>query len=227
LYSIDGDILSNWRPNDHPWHHGLSFTLTSVDGVNFWGGPTHREKGGYQWRHDHGEQRHVGWEKQTAAEMVQRLEWRAPGRADALLMEERRTLSTTLLEDGWSLRWSSRVTNRAGKPLVCHNYHSMGGLVGSHYTGLQFRGARGLLDESMVTIPSACAARREGKRSTNCMVCRPGGWSGMPSMTAACGAPGYGSRRSTGRFRGLCANPIRWWHFLRIVSSPWFWRQGR
>src|SRR5690606_13279555 len=61
LYSIDGDVLTNWRPNDHPWHHGLSLTLTSVDGVNFWGGPSHRAEDGYRWREDHGVQRHVSW----------------------------------------------------------------------------------------------------------------------------------------------------------------------
>ena len=42
LNSLAGDTLTNFRPNDHPWHHGLSFTLTNVSGWNFWGGPTCR-----------------------------------------------------------------------------------------------------------------------------------------------------------------------------------------
>jgi hypothetical protein len=37
--------------------------------------------------------------------------------------------------------------NGSGRALSLGNYHSAGGLVGSHYTGLQFRGARDLLDE--------------------------------------------------------------------------------
>src|SRR5437868_3533075 len=59
--SIAGDTLTNFRPNDHPWHHGLSFTLTNVSGANFWGGPTCAPGDGYKFRDDHGEQRHLAW----------------------------------------------------------------------------------------------------------------------------------------------------------------------
>lgn len=147
LYSIDGDVLTNWRPNDHPWHHALSFTLAAVDGVNFWGGPSHRAGDGYRWRDDHGRQRHVGWLRRSAAELVQQLVWCDPRRENLVLLEEERTLRTTVREDGWSLQWCSRLRNPHGRELRCDNYHSLGGLVGSHYSGLQFRGARGLLDQ--------------------------------------------------------------------------------
>ena len=53
--SLAGDTLTNFRPNDHPWHHALSFTLNNVSGANFWGGPTCL-KDGYKWRDDHGAQ---------------------------------------------------------------------------------------------------------------------------------------------------------------------------
>ena len=39
------------------------------------------------------------------------------------------------------------LANVAGHDLTLGNYHALGGLAGSHYTGLQFRGARDLLDE--------------------------------------------------------------------------------
>ncbi|MCF3650260.1 PmoA family protein [Synoicihabitans lomoniglobus] len=147
LHTRHGDVLTNWRPNDHPWHHGLSFTLTSVNGVNFWGGPSHRAADGYQWRQDHGVQQHDEWLLKTPARLVQRLTWLDSQPDAAVVLTEERTLATTLRDDGWTLQWISRLTNPGSFDLRCDNYHSLGGLDGSHYSGLQFRGARGLLDQ--------------------------------------------------------------------------------
>jgi len=144
--SLAGDVLTNFRPNDHPWHHALSLTLTSVGGINFWGGPSHRAADGYRWRDDHGTQGHVAWTGLEPARLEERLEWRA-GLAGEVLLRERRVLETALVEGGWSLLWTSELTNATGRPLELGNYHALGGLAGSHYTGLQFRGARDLLDD--------------------------------------------------------------------------------
>ena len=143
--SSAGDTLTNFRPNDHPWHHALSFTLTSVDGANFWGGPSHRAGDGYQWRDDHGRQVHLGWEELAPERLVESLAWRS--RADEILLHERRTLHVAAAASRWSLRWTAELRNATSRPLALGNYHSLGGLAGSHYTGLQFRGARDLLDE--------------------------------------------------------------------------------
>jgi hypothetical protein len=144
--SLAGDVLTNFRPNDHPWHHGLSLTLTSVEGVNFWGGPTHRAADGYQWRNDHGAQVHRAWRVLEPARLEQSLDWcdQASGR---VLLHERRTLLTSVAPEAWSLAWTSELLNVSGHDLALGNYHALGGLAGSHYTGLQFRGARELLDE--------------------------------------------------------------------------------
>ncbi len=147
LSSIDGDILTNLRPNDHPWHHGISFTLTSVDGVNFWGGPSHRAEDSYQWRSDHGRQRHVEWVEKTPERLVERLAWIDPRQESRIIIEEERTLQTSVGEDGWSLRWTSHINNPGNEDLVCENYHSLGGLEGSHYSGLQIRGVREFLHQ--------------------------------------------------------------------------------
>ncbi|MEY2881887.1 MAG: hypothetical protein RLZZ15_4267 [Verrucomicrobiota bacterium] len=148
LRSLAGDTLTNFRPNDHPWHHALSLTLTSVDGVNFWGGPTHRAADGYHWRDDHGTQLHREWLALTPDRLEQRLDWLDP-KTNRVLLHEHRTLATTLAPDdaAWSLRWTSELRNATDRDLTLGNYHALGGLAGSHYTGLQFRGARDLLDE--------------------------------------------------------------------------------
>lgn len=144
--SLAGDVLTNYRPNDHPWHHGLSLTLTSVDGVNFWGGPSHAAGSGYAWRDDHGAQVHRQWLGLAPECLEETVDWCEP-KSGRVLLHEHRRLQTTLAADGWSLRWTSELLNVVGHDLVLHNYHSAGGLAGSHYTGLQFRGARELLDD--------------------------------------------------------------------------------
>ncbi|MDP3071080.1 MAG: PmoA family protein [Opitutaceae bacterium] len=144
--SLAGDTLTNFRPNDHPWHHGLSMALTSVAGINFWGGPSHRSADGYQPRGDHGAQLHRGWLTLTPEKMEERLDWCDP-RSARILLHEHRELSISLIPGGWALRWTSELRNATGGDLALDNYHSLGGLAGSHYTGLQFRGARDLLDQ--------------------------------------------------------------------------------
>jgi hypothetical protein len=146
MCSLAGDVVTNFRPNDHPWHHALSLTLTSVDGVNFWGGPSHRSEDGYQWRNDHGVQRHRSWETLSPARIEETLEW-CDARADAVMLRETRLLQTKISGESWSLHWTSILMNVTDRALTLGNYHALGGLAGSHYTGLQFRGARELLDE--------------------------------------------------------------------------------
>jgi hypothetical protein len=143
--SLSGEVLSNFRPSDHPWHHGLSLTINSLDGWNFWGGPTYRKGSGYQPDANHGLQRHVRWEQIEPDCVVEQIEW--IGGNEKLLEEERRLTARLESDQAWSLRWQSRLRNVTARPLVCANYHSAEGLAGSHYTGLQFRGARELLDD--------------------------------------------------------------------------------
>ncbi len=144
--SLAGDVLTNFRPTDHPWHHGLSLTITSVGGTNFWGGPSHRAADGYHWRDDHGVQIHRAWKTCTAERLEHAVDWRDP-RSGRELLHEHRALVTTVGDAEWSLRWTSELFNASGHDLALDHFESLGGLAGSHYTGLQFRGARDLLDE--------------------------------------------------------------------------------
>ena len=143
--TLAGEELTNFRPNDHPWHHALSFTIGRLGEWNFWGGPSYRRADGYRARGDQGRQRHVAWLPAAEGELAHEIEWLA---GDAVLLREQRRLTARLeSSQAWSLRWQSEFTNVSGRALACGNYHSAEGLVGSHYTGLQFRGARDLLDD--------------------------------------------------------------------------------
>lgn len=167
ICSRAGDVLTNFRPHDHPWHHGLSLTLTSVGGVNFWGGPSYRAGEGYRWRDDQGAQVHRAWAALDPSGVEELVDWLEP-KSGRVLLAERRHLATTVRSDGWTLGWTSDLENVAGRDLVLGNYHALGGLAGSHYTGLQFRGARDLLDEhGDATIGLAAAGGREGEAAVH------------------------------------------------------------
>jgi hypothetical protein len=183
LRSLAGDTLTNFRPNDHPWHHALSFTLNQVSGVNFWGGPTCARGEGYAWRDDHGEQRHEAWTARvvegSTAQLSHRLTW---SRGSRVLFREERTLEAAVdrAAGSWSLRWSSRLRNVSGEVLSLGNPHSHGGLAGSHYSGLQFRGARELLDDHLdPTIKVAAEGGLEGVAAVHGALARWMEWHGQ------------------------------------------------
>lgn len=145
--TLAGELLTNFRPNDHRWHHGLSFTINCLAGKNFWGGATYRPADGYQMRADHGTQQHTGWLKQETNHLAHTLDWRV-GAEGELLLQEHRELTVTILSSlDWSLRWKTTLRNVTARTLELGQYHSNQGLAGSHYSGLQFRGARELLDD--------------------------------------------------------------------------------
>ena len=147
LRTLAGEELTSFRPNDHPWHHGVSFTINQVAGRNFWGGPSYRPADGYQWRRDHGTQQHLEWHALSANRLMHTLEWRDGQSGEALLAETRELSVELHAEKTWSLRWHGVLKNLTERALILGNYHSSQGLTGSHYTGLQFRGARDLLDD--------------------------------------------------------------------------------
>lgn len=147
INTLRGDLLTLFRPNDHPWHHALSFTLTSVSGHNFWGGGSYRKDDGYKYRGDQGTQQHEAWIEKSASRLAHTLAWCAGADGDVLLKEERSLTFSSVSDQAWSLRWQGTLVNVSGKTLQLGHYHSTHGLVGSHYSGLQFRGARALLDD--------------------------------------------------------------------------------
>jgi len=223
--TLAGDTLTNFRPNDHPWHHALSFTLNHVSGANFWGGPTCLPGTGYKWLDNHGAQHHEAWTTLEAAgataTLAHTLAWFGPrtsgvervdlnalsasaaltsalgstrstsipvtpspaaARAETFFREAR-SLEISLppeTPEAWSLRWRSRLTNVSGRVLSLGNPHSFGGLAGSHYNGLQFRGARELLDDHLdPTIKVVADGGLEGIAAVHGALARGMEWHGQ------------------------------------------------
>jgi hypothetical protein len=155
LRTAGGVELSDFRPADHLWHHGLALGVPSVGSSNLWGGRSWDScTADYLDKGDNGTMRtdHVGIEAGNGR-IVSRVTWL--GANDVALADEQRTIRLAEAAegcdgcDGWTLDWSSRIRAltelRLGSPA---SY----GRAGAGYGGVflraapAFRGARARTD---------------------------------------------------------------------------------
>lgn len=67
LRTLDGALISAFRPWDHPWHKGIEMTSSVLSGQNFWGGKTYRDGEGYLWLDNVGRMQHERFETVEAS----------------------------------------------------------------------------------------------------------------------------------------------------------------
>ena len=138
--TLGGREVTVFRPEDHPWHHGISFTSTDVNGENFWGGATYVPGKDYVELDNQGRIRHDGWEETPhATGFVERLTWLT--RTGATLLTERRTLAvvTPRPAEGWyRLDLAFALSNPGKVPAVFSSPGAKG--RDSGYGGLFWRG---------------------------------------------------------------------------------------
>ncbi len=144
VYTLDGDLVTDVHPADHPWHKGISMTMSVVNDQNFWGGPTYRD-GQYVQLDNVGEVRHEGWglfntwEEDVYAE--QHLSWLTA--SGEMWFKEQRNLWFVVHTDHspfWSVRWEMAFENVSGQVLRLGS-PATEGRAGAGYTGLFWRGA--------------------------------------------------------------------------------------
>ena len=68
IRTLEGDLVSIYRPWDHVWHKGLSWSLPNVGPHNFWGGATYTRATGYADLDNNGAMRHRAFAESTAYE---------------------------------------------------------------------------------------------------------------------------------------------------------------
>lgn len=161
--TLAGNTVTMHRPTDHPWHHALSMTLTHVSGHNFWGGNTYTREDSYRDTGNQGRQVHTGWNSieatATGARCEEMLDWITAD--DARLLRETRCFAVHGIDKKggcYILDLTFAFENVSGSDLTLGNYHSVEGLAGSHYTGLQFRFAPGFPSETAPDAPVILAA---------------------------------------------------------------------
>lgn len=144
LYSLNGHLVTDFRPADHPWHHGLSMTLAYLSGENFWGGPTYLREAGYQQLANNGQQIHQRWlsiqQDELTASWEHQLLWQSAKKQD--LLHETRRIRIDLIhhsEGYWCLTWHSQFENVSGQPLELGSPGTQGRAKGG-YGSLFWRG---------------------------------------------------------------------------------------
>jgi hypothetical protein len=144
VYTLDGDLVTDCRPADHPWHKGISMTMSVVDDQNFWGGPTYRD-GQYVQLDNVGEVRHEGWKMVDTWESgfvaEQQLSWMSA--QGEKWFHERRNIDINVVSETdpfWTLDWIMHFENVSGRTLRLGS-PATEGRAGAGYTGLFWRGA--------------------------------------------------------------------------------------
>ncbi|MCZ7547478.1 MAG: PmoA family protein [Anaerolineae bacterium] len=152
LYTLDGDVVTLFRPHDHRWHHGLAMTCAHLSGENFWGGGTyvHRRAGGqgpgYVVLDNIGRQAHQAWDQidctPDGVVLRERLLWIT--QAGATWINEARRIAVTEVDPArgcWRLEFGTRLTNVHAEPLVFSS-PTVEGRPKAGYGGLFWRGVR-------------------------------------------------------------------------------------
>ena len=156
VHSLSGTLITDYRPSDHPWHHGIAFAPAYVDDDTFWGGPTFVDRNQrYQWRDNHGRQEHRNWNLVTSGPgfvcWEQEVDWR--DHAEARIMQDTRAIAIEAPwrdEHGWRLSMRIVLRNLTQRTLrlaspVCQGRESGG------YFGLMWRGAPALAGSRLFT----------------------------------------------------------------------------
>ncbi len=147
--TLAGDVVTNFRPNDHRWHQGISMTMAYISGDNFWGGKSFVRGQGYVQLDNNGQQRHTNWDYITCtddhAELRQRIAW-ISYRGETWIEEVRR-INISKIDPAagyWVLEMNLSLHNVRGEDLVFGSPATEGRPDGVGYGGLFWRGARDL-----------------------------------------------------------------------------------
>jgi len=148
LVTPAGHVLSVDAPDDHPWHHGLWFTIKFVNGENFW-----EEYDAY------GVLRHVAPPKiehggaaagPGGISLVGALRWVRPDRETVVIDEDRRLTHVPLDETAYAIDLETTIVPRADVVLDRTPFTTWGG-----YGGLTFRGRPDFHDTVITTSDGA------------------------------------------------------------------------
>ena len=140
LRAPTGAVLTCDAPPDHPWHHGLWFTIKYVNGENFW-----EEYDSY------GVLRHVD---------ASTLHWIRPDRETVVIVDRRTLTDVHLGEGAAAIDWSEVLTPQVDVVLDRTEFTTWGGYGGlalrgrPDWTDTRFLLADGSEHERMLGLPS-------------------------------------------------------------------------
>ncbi|GAA1867544.1 PmoA family protein [Asanoa iriomotensis] len=136
--TLGGVTVTDFAPDDHNWHLGVSVTMQDVDGTNLWGGRTWVRDQGYTWLADHGAIVHTGWLPSDDG-LRHRMEWR--DKYGVVLLTEERHLAARRCALGWEL--AVDFTLLAERPVALGSPATNGRPGGAGYGGFFWRATPG------------------------------------------------------------------------------------
>ncbi len=145
MRTLAGDVVSAFRPWDHPWHKGLQMTWSEVSGQNFWGGKTYVD-GEYLWLDNVGHMRHDGYDEiepdGDRLRVVEHLTWVTAAGEEWVAETRELTFSAAHTDRGvWLLDFATHLVNTRGADLEFGSPTTLG-RPNAGYTGLFWRGPR-------------------------------------------------------------------------------------
>jgi hypothetical protein len=154
LRTLRGDLVSLYRPHDHPWHKGIAWSLPNVGPANFWGGVTYSRGHGYRQLPNDGAMRHDGFGLADLRDGVLRLDERLSWiteQGETWFHERRRISVTVWPEDGaWGLAFETTMRNVSGAHIQIGS-PTTEGRENAGYGGLFWRGPRSFTSGRVVT----------------------------------------------------------------------------
>ncbi|MEV0801187.1 PmoA family protein [Kribbella sp. NPDC050281] len=143
IRTVEGDLVSVFRPHDHVWHKGITWSLPHFGHENFWGGPTFSKDAGYQQLDNNGSMDHDRIDALDVSDDMVRfahhLSWRT--QAGQHVVDESRSLTTRFADDGWVLVYETAMTNVSGETVQIGS-PTTAGRPNAGYGGLFWRGPR-------------------------------------------------------------------------------------
>ncbi|MGO1307422.1 MAG: PmoA family protein [Microbacterium gubbeenense] len=142
-----------YRPHDHVWHKGLSWSLPVVNDENFWGGPTYVRDTGYVQLDNNGTQGHRRFTQLSRSEdravIEHELDWTTQS-GEEYISETRRLTAAVTGDASWTLTFETTLENVSGAQIAIGSPTTRG-RENAGYGGLFWRGLRSFTDGSLVT----------------------------------------------------------------------------
>jgi hypothetical protein len=162
LATVDGEVLTAFRPADHVWHHGLWFSWKYINGLNYW---EENPKTGQSQGRTELTAADAAARPDYSATLTQQLSYHPPGKP--ALMTERRTLvfGKPDASGGYAIDWTGEFAVGA-EPVVLDRTPppTQGGPGWGGYAGLSLRFPPGIKGWSFTTSEGiATAAEGHGK----------------------------------------------------------------
>jgi hypothetical protein len=156
--TLGGELVTDNRPEDHPWHKGISWSLPNVGPENFWGGPTYRRGDGYIQLDNNGTMRHEGFGAVEAfggaVRLDERLTW-VTAAGETLFTEQREiTAAERPGRSAWALGFVTVMRNVSGRTIAVGS-PTTEGRENAGYGGLFWRGPAGFAGGRVLTPDGA------------------------------------------------------------------------